>query len=241
MSGRDRFTDDVAAYLLGALEPGEAKRFEKHLKRCEACQEELARLEPARDALPAAVEQVDPAPELKLSLMETVRAEAAERSEVASHRPSRWRELLLSRPRFAAAAAAVVLALGIAAGALVGAIDGGDSGPEQQTLAATVDQKRMPAGQGSLVIPADADREGGAILRVEGMQRPPAGHVYEVWIKHGNRVTPASLFTVENDGHGSAAIPHKLEGVDAVMVTREPEGGSKKPSERPVLMVALSS
>ncbi|HEU5056063.1 MAG TPA: zf-HC2 domain-containing protein, partial [Kofleriaceae bacterium] len=78
MTTHDRFTDDVGAYLLGALEPGEEREFEQHLETCEACREEVVRLEVARDALPRAVEQVAPPEGLKTSLMATVRAEAAE-------------------------------------------------------------------------------------------------------------------------------------------------------------------
>ena len=241
MSAHDRFIDDVGAYLLGALEPGEEREFEQHLETCDACRQEVVRLEVARDALPRSVDQVAPPKALKASLMSTVRAEAAEAAPSpaagsrAPARRSRWRELLLARPRFAAAAAAVLLAVGIAAGALVGAIGGGSDDPA--TVAATVDQARMPAGQGSLSIPED----GGAILRVDGMQQPGDDRVYEVWIQRGNQVTPSSLFNVESDGSGAAAIPDELKGADAILVTREPAGGSKRPSERPVLTVPLPS
>jgi hypothetical protein len=90
-------------------------------------------------------------------------------------------------------------------------------------------------------VPADANRNGGATLRFEGMQAPQSGHVYEVWIKRGDRITPSSLFTVDRDGSGAAAIPDRLAGADLIMVTREPEGGSKKPSESAVVTVPLRS
>lgn len=241
----DRFADDAGAYLLGALDPGEQRAFEAHMQDCDACREEVVRLEVARDALPRAVDQVAPPDRLKASLMSTVRAEAADApaaapsSSRAPERRSRWRELLLTRPRVAAAAAALLLAVGIAAGALVGGLGGG--GDDSTTVAAQVDARRMPAANASLVMPPDAEDEGGAILRVEGMQQPQAGHVYEVWIKRGDKVTPSSLFTVEHDGSGAAAIPDELRDADAVLVTREPAGGSRRPSEPPVLTVQLPS
>ena len=73
------------------------------------------------------------------------------------------------------------------------------------------------------------------------MQQPQEGNVYEVWIQHDNQVTPSSLFTVDSDGKGAAAIPDDLEGADAVLVTREPEGGAKTPSEPSLVTVELSS
>ena len=242
MSTSDRFTDDVGAYLLGALEPGEAAAFEGHLQDCATCRDDIERLTVARDALPRSVEQIAVPASLKASLMEQVRAEAA--PEAAPTRPPsrpRWRELLLARPAFAAAAAAVILAVGIALGTLVGAVDGGGGGGGgggERTLAAVVDQTRMPSGEAALELPADRK---GSLLRVEGMQQPQNGKVYEVWVKRGSRVIPASLFTVDRNGTGTAAIPDDLSDADAVMVTREPKGGSSQPSEPPVVTVSVAS
>jgi anti-sigma-K factor RskA len=202
------------------------------------------------------VDQVAPPERLKQSLMATVRAEApadatavepAEpvappgrlRDAVAGARPrrSRWRELLLARPAFAAAAAAVLVAVGIALGALVGAVGGG-SDNDSSTVAANVDVTRMPAGKASLVL---RDSKDGAILRVRGMQQPQAGKVYEVWVQRGGKMVPSSLFTVDSAGNGTAGISDELDDAEAVLVTREPAGGSKQPSEPPVVTVPLSS
>jgi anti-sigma-K factor RskA len=164
--------------------------------------------------------------------METVREEAGARSAAARPpRRSRWRELLLARPAFAATAAAVLVALGIGVGALVGALGGGD---ERAVHTAQVDRARVPGGTAELVVD-----DGSATLRVRGMPAPPRDHVYEVWLRRGNRVEPSSLFTVARDGSGAAAIPEGVDGVDEVMVTREPEGGSAKPSEAAVIAVDL--
>jgi anti-sigma-K factor RskA len=240
-----RYGDDVGAYLLGALEPDEERAFEEHLDACRICQDEVGRLEMARDALPRSVEPVEPPPELKAALMATVVEEARQRAlegpaparaAARGGRRSRWRERLLARPAFAAAAAATVLAIGIAAGALVGALGGGDG---SRVVAAQVDQARQPAATARLVVPDSAYDKGGAILRVSGMQQPPAGHVYEVWVQRGNRVERSSLFAVARDGSGAAAIPERLRGVDRIMVTREPNGGSDSPSEAPVVTVRV--
>jgi anti-sigma-K factor RskA len=239
-----RFTDDVGAYLLGALDPDEEKAFEAHLETCDACRQEVLRLEVARDALPQAVDQVAPPESLKASLMSTVRAEAADGAEPAeepaaaarapARRRSFLRDLVLMKPQFAAAAAAVLFAIGIGVGAVVGAVGGGD---DSTTVAAEVDESRLPGATGSLVVQDD----GGAILRVEGMQQPAPDQVYEVWVKHGDEVRPSSLFTVSGDGSGAAGIPDELEGADAVLVTREPKAGSIRPSESPVLTIPLPS
>ena len=79
----------------------------------------------------------------------------------------------------------------------------------------------------------------GAVLRVNGLPLPPAGGVYEVWVKRGASVSPASLFEVTRDGSGAAAVPDDLEGADAVLVTRERRGGAQMPTEPPVITVRV--
>ena len=64
------------------------------------------------------------------------------------------------------------------------------------------------------------------------------GEAYQVWLQRGGGVVPSSLFHVySRDGRGAAAIPESLEGVKAVLVTRERAGGAARPSEAPVIRV----
>ena len=66
MSAQDhsRFSDDVGAYLLGALEPDELGAFERHLAACAECRRAVDELRVAADALPRSVEQLAPPPSL---------------------------------------------------------------------------------------------------------------------------------------------------------------------------------
>jgi hypothetical protein len=47
------------------------------------------------------------------------------------------------------------------------------------------------------------------------------------------------VFEAHSDGTASAAIPERLEGADAVMVTVEPSGGSTEPGSAPVVNLPL--
>jgi hypothetical protein len=64
---------------------------------------------------------------------------------------------------------------------------------------------------------------------------------YEVRLRRGKRIERSSLFTVAHDGSGAAPIPERLAGVDEVMVTREPAGGSDQPSDEPLVRVPVRS
>lgn len=233
----EQYEENVGAYLLGALTELESEVFERHVASCPVCRQEFEQLRVASEALPRAVEPVEPPASLKRSLMATVNAEARERGQAA---PARRRfRLLRPFPRLSPAFAvgmACVLAVGAAIGFGVSKIGGGSG---DQTVAALVDHARAPMGRASLVV--SGDRAKGGLLRVQGMPQPGPNRVYEVWVHRGGSFVPAgALFDVGKDGTGSAAIPSDLKGVDAVAVTREPQGGTSQPSEQPVMSFKLA-
>lgn len=80
-----------------------------------------------------------------------------------------------------------------------------------------------------------------AELVLSGMSEPPEGQVYELWIQRaGARPDPTDvLFTVTGAGRGTVEVPGGLRGLNAVLVTREPRGGSSVPSGPPILRVAV--
>jgi anti-sigma-K factor RskA len=222
--------ENVGAYALGALPELEAQVFERHLMACELCQEELHRLNEAVESLPRSVPAHEPPASLKASLMDVVSADAADR------RPARRRltfRLPQLRPATAWAAAAVLIAVGVLTGYGVSQLTGGDEGG--RTLQAQVDTNRLPKGSASLSVPEDEDD--GSVLTVEGLPDPGAERVYQVWVQRGGDVVPVSIFDVDASGSGAAAVPESLQDADAVMVTREPRGGSAEPTEEPVLRV----
>ena len=220
----ERFRDDVGAYLLGALDEGEQREFERHAATCHVCQDEIERLRVAADALPRSVEQYAAPPRLRRALMEQVHAEAT-----APGRRRPRRRLSLKLPRLAAAAAAAALVVGVLAGHLL------SPGTETHTFAAAVNAAQAPGALAKLV-----ETGGGARLEVSGMPRLAGGRVYEIWLKRGPRVDPGPLFSVDSRGNGVGAVPSSLKGVDAVMVTRERAGGATRPSEAPLVVATTS-
>jgi anti-sigma factor RsiW len=216
MSDHARFQDDIGAYLLGALDEGERRAFERHVETCADCHEEVERLRPAADLLPASVEQLAPPPGLKARLMAEVEPKA---------RPTRswrrWRRPLL-RPALVAAAVGLLIGLGVAQLA----------GDETRTVVATVDEA-MPRAGGSLDV-----ANGSATLRLHDMPDLGGQRVYQVWLQHGDEMVPARTFEVGASGTGEVEL-QDLGDADGVYVTREARGGARVPSEQPIVSVPL--
>ena len=209
MSDHTGHTDDAGAYLLGALNDLERQAFERHLRGCDECREELERLRPAAEALPGSVKQLEPPPGLKKRLM----------AEVEPRRRTPNRSLL-------AVAAALVIALAVAVG--VSQL-GGDN---TRTVTATV-ADAMPRAGGQLDIDGDH-----ATLRLHDMPDLGRARVYQVWLQHGERMVPARTFEVGRGGTGDVRLPD-VRKTDGVFVTREDRGGARVPSEDPIVSVPL--
>jgi anti-sigma-K factor RskA len=254
--------DDAGAWVLGALPDEEHARFAAHLPGCEACRREVAELQMVADTLPLAAQQVAPPPELKERIMSVVQAEAAAGHATAADtgtspaepapadaappaappgppgRPERprsarrrwWRPPSLAlRPIPAAVAATVLIALGVGGGVL---LSGGDD--DARTVSAEVVAPSAPDARASLTVGGDR-----ATLRVEDFPAPPQGRVYQVWLKRPGRAPDptTALFTVR-DGDATVQVPGSVEGVDQVLVTAEPDGGSQEPTMDPVIIAS---
>jgi anti-sigma-K factor RskA len=236
MTGPDhaRHRDDAGAFLLGALSELEQRAFERHLAGCADCRDDVERLRLAADALPRSVEQVPPPPGLKASLMEAVERDARAGAPERRSLGSRVRGVLSPLARARPVAVAAALALGLLAGFGVAQL-ADDEGP--RTVIATVDESRIPAASGRLQIPDGG--EDGAILRVQGMPSLDEGRVYQAWVQRDGTIVPQPTFEVGADGGGAVAVTEDLSDAEAVLVTREPRGGARAPSEQPILSVPL--
>jgi hypothetical protein len=241
--GHGAWSDAVGAYVLGALPPAECAGFEAHMGECPACRDDVADLQVAADALPASVPPVLPPPELKGRIMAIVESEAAllaaagERADrpaaapaPAAAKPERrrwWHGLLTLRPALAAACAAALLLVGGLGGAL---LSGGSA--DVRTVTAQVDPAQAPDASVRLEV-----RDDGGTLAVEGMPPPPKGRVYQVWVKRPGRDPQPTdvLWSPRGDGSAEVAVPGSLDGVEAVLVTDEQQGGADEPSKAPVI------
>jgi anti-sigma-K factor RskA len=224
-NGHERRRDELAAYLLGALEPGEAAELERHLAGCEECRTELEWLRPAVQLLPESAPRVEAPPELRGRLMEQVRSEA---ESAPAPRPARRWSIGSWGLRPLAGLAALVL---VVAAVAAYAIGGGDSGSGNTT---TVVKGHSPG------VVAEVVRDGGSgTLHLTNLHQLPSDKVLQAWVERDGRVVSAkTLFVPNQDGTASATIDD-MEGVKTVMVTAEPRGGSVQPTSPPIVSVSM--
>ena len=230
---------EVAAYLLGKLEAGEAERFEAHLEGCPDCRRHLDEL----GGLPALLAQAAPATPLPDGLRartltavreraaEADRAGAAEETGEAGEpgvveapvplRRAWWRR----RWVLVAVAAALALVLAVP-GALL--VFGGGGDVTRLTLVAA--EGRQGHGQVTITrTPAGRSFD----VRIQDLAPPAAGSLYELWAVNPQdtldrpRRVSLGTFTVSPDGsaHLTAFTAAPADQFPVVGVTLEPVDG----------------
>jgi anti-sigma-K factor RskA len=229
----ERWSEELPAYLLGALPPVEADECERHLERCERCRAEARWLAPAVEQLPQSVAAVEPPPRLRKRVMAEVRkdADSGRASGPAARRGLGSRLGALSLPirlRPLVGLAAVVVLLAAVGGYAIG--NWGSGGEKTSTVVAG-----RPPGVTAVVVRS----QGSATLRLAGVHALPNRRVLEAWVRRGGKVEPVrALFVPDREGRAQTTIDD-MHGVEAVMVTAEPPGGSSSPTSAPLVTVAI--
>jgi len=223
-----RWSEDLAAYMLGALEPDEATELERHLDGCGRCREEMRWLEPAVHSLPESIERQEPPKQLRQSLMAEVRADARGEQKSAA-RASWWRGLWGARGlRLATGFALVALVVAGVVGYEVGR-DGSDGGESGSTIVRQFD---------GITVKMVSEGEGGK-LHLSGVDQLPPDKVLEAWVEREGTVEAVpALFVPDRHGEAETTI-EDMTGVETVMVTKEPSGGSETPTGEPIVTMSV--
>ncbi|MEO6835680.1 MAG: anti-sigma factor [Candidatus Tumulicola sp.] len=255
--------DDVAVYALGALSPGDVRRVRAHIASCTLCAEEYASLRPAATAIGLSAETIGdaracPSTLLKPRIMAMVRS--------GKTHPARAVTLL---PRRSAAArgtiwpaylvAAACIAIAIVSSMWNVALTGQLKQTQQElaratqrssSLADTLTDERstlsdLLGADAKHYVQGNADvvtRGSRAYIAMHDLAEPPRGKVYQAWtLPKGSKKMVPSL-TFEPDAHGDAviALPSDARATAVIAVSLEPEGGSKQPTTKPILVVPLT-
>ncbi|MER6379721.1 anti-sigma factor [Streptomyces sp. NPDC001118] len=256
----------AAPYALDALEPGERRRFEKHLRGCDRCAAEVREL--AEDAVRLAWSTAAPPPaalreRVLAAVRTTAQDQAPDRTPARERTPQlpphvwgtqpppgrtrtprtpRTRPLFVPLATATAAAALVVASLfAVQAHHTQDRLDAERSrAREIAHVLAAPDARAVTSedarGRGIGVI-ASASR-GAAVVTLSGYGTPPGGRVRQLWLMRP-RVQPRSLGLFAGD------TPLVAQGLDAsstsLAVTVEPDGGSAQPTSQPIVQLTLKS
>jgi anti-sigma-K factor RskA len=256
-------------YALNALPPRDQQRFERHLRACEACAQEVRGLQETAARLAAAT-AVTPAAQLR----ERVLAEVARTrqlppvpDEAAGARwAGRWRHTALPaalrrRARSARQGWARPIVNALAAVFLVAAVVFGvmalgtqhrlnQAQAREHMLAAVLtapDAKLMSAavtGGGTATI-VMSHRERALAFSSAGLPSLPAGQAYQLWLmgpaENGGppRDRSAAMLPKATHGMTSPVIATGLCSGDMVELTVGPAGGTARPTGHPILVLPL--
>jgi anti-sigma-K factor RskA len=240
MNGMDqeRFEDLKDAYVLGALPEEERLEFEQYLVAHPDLQEEVEALGAVAGLLAFSPQEQEPPPELRRRIMATVEAES-----VHSHTSRRswlaglWEAVGI---RDLALAAAAMLVIGLFSWSMLlqgevrdlqGRVQSLQSQPQGPQVIALGGVGTKQGARAELVT-LEGDR---AVLVAENMPPVPEGKTYQIWVIKGDTPQPSGLFEPKGDSI-AAVVENPVEGADAVAVTVEPKGGSKKPTTDPMLV-----
>ena len=241
MNGMDqeRFEDLKDAYVLGALPEEERLEFEQYLAAHPDLQVEIEDLSTIAGLLAFSVREQEPPQELRRRIMATVEGEAAQprTSRRRSWLAGLWEALGI---RDLALAGAAMLVIGLFSWSMLlqgevqelqGRVQSLQSQPQGPQMIALGGEGTKQGARAELVT-LEGDR---AVLVAEKMPPVPEGKTYQIWVIKGDTPRPSGLFEPKG-GSIAAVVENPVEGADAVAVTVEPEGGSKKPTTDPMLV-----
>jgi anti-sigma-K factor RskA len=244
----------AGVYALDALDDGaEQKRFTRHLRRCQACAEEVRGFQDVAAALAFAA-AAEPPPELRDQVMAAV-GHTRQLPPVMPRRRLRGWLLRPSQsvwlPQLATATAAVAIAAVVALSiALSGTEQRLNSARAQsQAIAAVLAAPDVKAVTGPVttggmttVLLSAGRRE--LVVSTSGLAALPAGHAYELWLigpssTQESAVRPAGLLPPALAGLTTPVLASGLVAGDKLAMTVEPAGGTGQPTTTPILLLSL--
>jgi anti-sigma-K factor RskA len=240
----------TGAYALHALPPQERAEFERHLRACSVCAQEVSEFDATTARLGLAVSATPPA-----ALRERVlRRIATERQDPPKVTPvprtaHGARGRALTRFALAACLAAAAAFGGIAVWQHQEARDAQEQARSSEqrsdglaSVLAAPDAKvtmgkLTDGGTGTVVVSRGQDK---AVFLASGIPELPGGKVYQLWYNDGGTMRAAGLM---HPAAGSDAVlmAGPVGGASGMGITVEPSGGSRSPTSDPLALMNFPS
>ena len=227
---------NLAAFVLGGLEPEEAAEVRRHLASCPSCRNELEELQKVNHALEAAPPPADPPSHLKEEILSQVRTEAErsssneeEREDSASllerqrsleaPRFDRSRYLHIILPSVAAVAVVAMVTLGVFVGFL-------REEPPVATIRLVPTPQEAAGLEGYWGVAEIRPQPSGnqqVELKLNNFEEPKPNSYYELWFVSGDRRISAGSFTSVGKGETrvSLNVPPEARNYRTLLITEE--------------------
>jgi len=249
----------VPLLALDVLDVDECDVLEDHLARCSACLEYLAAHSETAAAIALALPQHDPSPAVKARVLSAARRARVLPAPPLGRQSARtpiWRGSRFSRLRVSLTGLVASLALVMAAGSTVWALNLRSELDAQNARIATLSERAQNYGKVTSVLQAadtqirvlegtgqapaafgrvyiDPDTSEG-MLMVRNLPPLPSGRSYQLWVvgADGQRQSAGLLTWTDKGGNGYTLIqcPEQLARWKSFGVTEEPSTGSPGPT-----------
>jgi F0F1-type ATP synthase assembly protein I len=246
---------DLISYITGECSEFERVAFERHLRSCSACREEVLELLTVWDALPFEMDEIEAPANLKNEVMQAIHA--LPQADVQTNGPSAAHEVQSIQPK---PDRHYLMKFGWIAAIVVGVIIGGlwnktffnkpatlTSGLLNQPaeVLRTFDLKSadasMPTAKGTAWVLKHGDTNN-VVVNLQGLKKTKGDWTYQVWLvsKGSDNTTRrynCGTVNVDTNGNGVLTYPinAKYIGFDAVGVTLEADANGDQPRGKKVL------
>jgi anti-sigma-K factor RskA len=243
----------AGAYALDALDSdAERERFTRHLNRCQSCASEVRGFREVATALAFASSAAAP-PAMRTQVLAAAARTRQLPPEVRTHAsPQRARARRRNRSRmpWLPWLSGVVATAGIAVAVVFGfqqshteqelnqarqqnaAIAQVLSAPNAKLLS----HSTTAGGLATVVLAADRHQ---LVVTMSGLPALPGGKVYQFWLIKGTNAVSVGLLPAAAPGQPATLLASGVTTGDALGLTVEPAGGSKKPTTTPILALPL--
>jgi anti-sigma-K factor RskA len=228
-------------YAMDALDAADRARFERHLASCDACAQEVAELRETAARLGAATAVPPPA-----AMKDKVLAAAARTSQHLPVAPklsrAPRRAFLIAVPAVAAGLIAVATVFGLASSDANQRLDQAQQRNEAIAAVLTAHDATMMSGPvtgGGNATVVMSHRERALVFSAAGLPVLPASSGYELWLIGPGGERPAGMLAVSSHGMADPVIASGLRQGDHLALSREPAGGTRRPTTPMMLDLPL--
>ncbi len=243
----------TGAYAVNALPTEERVDFERHLRMCSACEEEVRELQ-ATAALLAVAAAITPPPALRERVMAGVGRVRQVGPDILpgirEARPERRRTQRFGQwPQRAVALGAAALVLAVAGLGVLTYQQRQELATQRATIAGMAELNDLLAAVDARLSSVTTDEAIGTVIASKqqnkavflssGLPEVASNRTYQLWVITAEGTNSVGLLQRSEGGTTAPALATGTSGARSLAVTVEPAGGSIQPTTQPVLLVEL--